>query len=34
MTPVQTIDDFEGAFSIMRRERADGFLVPPSPLTN
>jgi putative ABC transport system substrate-binding protein len=34
MTPVQTIDDFEAAFSIMRRERADGFLVPPSPLTN
>jgi putative tryptophan/tyrosine transport system substrate-binding protein len=34
MTPVQTIDDFEGAFEIMRRERADGFLVPPSPLTN
>jgi putative ABC transport system substrate-binding protein len=34
MTPVQTIDDFEGAFEIMRRERADGFLAPPSPLTN
>jgi putative tryptophan/tyrosine transport system substrate-binding protein len=34
MTPVQTVDDFEGAFSIMQRERADGFLVPPSPLTN
>ena len=34
MTPVRAVEDFDGAFSIMRRERADGFLVPPSPLTN
>jgi putative tryptophan/tyrosine transport system substrate-binding protein len=34
MTPVRTIDDFDPVFSLMKRERADGFLVPPSPLTN
>jgi hypothetical protein len=34
MTPVPTMDDFDAAFSTLRREQADGFLVPPSPLTN
>jgi putative ABC transport system substrate-binding protein len=34
MTPVRTVEDFDPAFSTMARERADGFLVPPSPLTN
>jgi putative ABC transport system substrate-binding protein len=34
MTPVRTVEDFEQAFSTMARERAYGFLVPPSPLTN
>jgi putative ABC transport system substrate-binding protein len=34
MTPVRTVDDFDAAFSTMKREQADGFLVPPSPLTN
>ena len=34
MTPVRTVEDFDAAFATMRRERADGFLVPPSPLTN
>jgi putative ABC transport system substrate-binding protein len=34
MTPVRTVEDFAIAFSTMRREEADGFLVPPSPLTN
>jgi putative tryptophan/tyrosine transport system substrate-binding protein len=34
MTPVRTVEDFDLAFSTMTRERADGFLVPPSPLTN
>jgi putative ABC transport system substrate-binding protein len=34
MTPVRTVEDFDPAFSTMVRERADGFLVPPSPLTN
>lgn len=34
MTPVRTVADFDGAFSTMKREQADGFLVPSSPLTN
>ena len=34
MTPVRTIEDFAIAFATMKREQADGFLVPPSPLTN
>jgi putative tryptophan/tyrosine transport system substrate-binding protein len=34
MTPVRTVEDFDAAFSTMRREQANGFLVPPSPLTN
>jgi putative ABC transport system substrate-binding protein len=34
MKPVQTVDDFGAVFSTMKQERADGFLVPPSPLTN
>jgi ABC-type uncharacterized transport system substrate-binding protein len=34
MTPVRTVDDFGVAFSTMHREKADGFLVPTSPLTN
>jgi putative ABC transport system substrate-binding protein len=34
MAPVRTIEDFEGVFSTMARERVDGFLVPSSPLTN
>jgi putative ABC transport system substrate-binding protein len=32
--PITTVADFEGAFSTLARERADGFLVPSSPLTN
>jgi putative tryptophan/tyrosine transport system substrate-binding protein len=31
---VQSVEDFALAFSTMQREQADGFLVPPSPLTN
>jgi putative ABC transport system substrate-binding protein len=34
MTPVRTVDDFATAFAAMKRDEADGFLVPPSPLTN
>jgi putative tryptophan/tyrosine transport system substrate-binding protein len=34
MTPIQTVADFDGAFSTMAAERADGFLVPGSPLAN
>jgi putative tryptophan/tyrosine transport system substrate-binding protein len=33
-TPIQSVADFETAFSTMAREHADGFLVPSSPLTN
>ena len=33
MVPVQTVEDFERAFSTMTRERVGGFLVPTSPLT-
>jgi putative tryptophan/tyrosine transport system substrate-binding protein len=32
--PVVTTADFDGIFSMMTREHADGFLVPSSPLTN
>jgi putative tryptophan/tyrosine transport system substrate-binding protein len=34
MLPIETVADFDGVFSTMKRERADGFLVPGSPLTN
>lgn len=34
MTPVQTVADFNEAFATLERERADGFIVPSSPLTN
>jgi putative tryptophan/tyrosine transport system substrate-binding protein len=34
MTPIRTVADFDGAFSTMETERADGFRVPGSPLTN
>jgi putative tryptophan/tyrosine transport system substrate-binding protein len=34
MTPVRTVEDFDGAFSTMMREHVGGFLVPSSPLTN
>jgi putative ABC transport system substrate-binding protein len=32
--PVRAVNDFEGAFSRLMRERVGGFLVPTSPLTN
>jgi putative tryptophan/tyrosine transport system substrate-binding protein len=34
MMPIENIADFDRVFSQMARERADGFLVPGSPLTN
>jgi putative ABC transport system substrate-binding protein len=34
MVPTQTAADFDGVFSTMAQDRADGFLVPSSPLTN
>jgi putative ABC transport system substrate-binding protein len=34
MTPVRATDDFSPVFLTLRREHADGFLVPSSPLTN
>ena len=34
MTPIRSAADFDAVFSTMARERADGFLVPSSPLTN
>jgi putative tryptophan/tyrosine transport system substrate-binding protein len=34
MLPVETVADFDSVFATMARERADGFLVPGSPLTN
>jgi putative ABC transport system substrate-binding protein len=34
MLPIRTVADFDGVFSTMARERADGFLVPGSPLAN
>ena len=33
MMPVATVEDFDGAFATMPRERLDGFLVVASPLT-
>ena len=33
MVPVRTVEDFDGAFSTMSRERVGGFLVVASPLT-
>jgi putative ABC transport system substrate-binding protein len=32
--PIESVADFDRAFAKMARERADGFLVPGSPLTN
>jgi len=34
MTPVRTVDDFDAAFSTMKREQADGFLVRRRRITN
>jgi putative tryptophan/tyrosine transport system substrate-binding protein len=34
MMPIETVADFDGVFSRLAQERADGFLVPASPLTN
>jgi putative ABC transport system substrate-binding protein len=34
MAPVRETADFGDAFATMRREQADGLIVPPSPLTN
>jgi putative tryptophan/tyrosine transport system substrate-binding protein len=34
LTPVQSVADFKEAFAILEKGRADGFLVPSSPLTN
>lgn len=34
LAPVAVAGDFDGAFSTLVRERASGFLVPTSPLTN
>ena len=34
LTPVQSVADFKEVFATLERERADGFLVPSSPLTN
>ena len=34
MAPVRETADFAGAFAIMKQQQADGFIVPPSPLTN
>jgi putative ABC transport system substrate-binding protein len=33
-TPIQSVADFDVAFSTMMQGHADGFLVPSSPLTN
>jgi putative ABC transport system substrate-binding protein len=33
MMPVSTVEDFDGAFATMTRERLDGFLVVASPVT-
>jgi putative ABC transport system substrate-binding protein len=33
MVPVQTVEDFEGAFSTMSREHVGGFVVVDAPLT-
>ena len=32
MAPAQTVEDFDGAFELMARERAGAFLAPASPL--
>jgi putative ABC transport system substrate-binding protein len=34
MLPIETVADVDGAFAAMTQGRADGFLVPASPLTN
>jgi putative ABC transport system substrate-binding protein len=34
LTPGRTVEDLDAVFATMTRERVDGFLVPPSPLTN
>jgi putative tryptophan/tyrosine transport system substrate-binding protein len=34
MAPVREAADFSRAFATMKHEQADGFVVPPSPLTN
>jgi putative ABC transport system substrate-binding protein len=34
MMPVSTVEDFDGAFATMTRERLDGFLVVASPLAS
>jgi len=34
MAPVRETADFGRAFATMKQEQADGFVVPPSPLTN
>jgi putative tryptophan/tyrosine transport system substrate-binding protein len=34
LTPVQSVADFKEVFATLERDRADGFLVPSSPLTN
>jgi putative ABC transport system substrate-binding protein len=34
MAPVREAADFQGAFATLKIEHADGFIVPPSPLTN
>jgi ABC-type uncharacterized transport system substrate-binding protein len=34
LTPVQSVADFKEVFATLEQERADGFLVPSSPLTN
>ena len=34
MTPVRETADLSDAFAVMRQEHVDGFIVPPSPLTN
>ena len=33
MVPVRTVEDFDGAFATMTRERVGGFLVVASPVT-
>jgi putative tryptophan/tyrosine transport system substrate-binding protein len=34
MTPVESVADFKEVFATLEKDRADGFLVPSSPLTN
>jgi putative ABC transport system substrate-binding protein len=34
LTPVQSVADFKEVFAMLEKGRADGFLVPSSPLTN